>query len=153
MAAPDPQQWMSTQQAARVLNVSTQTIRRMVKAGELEAESLARPGGQTALRVRIKPQHPAPEPQQAATEPHQAAPDLVALALVERLTIKDETIRAQAETIADLRERIGRAEAATEAATTRAEMLYTDLERERQATLDALEAERRKTWWDKLRGR
>ena len=60
--------------------------------------------------------------------------------LLEMVAADRETIREQAGTIADLRERVGRAEAASEAAATRAGTLQAELDRLRTRPW-------RRVWW------
>ncbi len=74
---------LTGKEAAVNLGVSEATIRRMVKAGELEAEVLPRRGGQTSFRVRLRqgPLQPAPPDAMLSSErPNQpASPDPLAL--------------------------------------------------------------------------
>lgn len=142
MHDPDTRhEWVSVKQAAIHLGTSESDVRRRIRRGELESESIARPGG-TLLRVRL----PAPDTRQPiesapAPPPSQDAPD-IASGLLERLAAQDEAIAAKDAEIArinavalSLAERAGRAEA-----------LAAQFKAER-------DAERAKSWWDKLRGR
>jgi hypothetical protein len=155
MHAPDPRQptpeprlpGVSTRQAAIILGVSESDVRRRIKRGELAAESIARPGG-TLLRVLLDPRQDAsgaaPEsdstPSTVPTpEPLQDAP-AITTRLLEIVAADRETIRAQAATIGELNLRLGRAEATSEAASTRANTL--------QAELDRLRARSSwRAWW------
>jgi hypothetical protein len=135
--APEPRQiGVSTRQAAIILGTSESDVRRRIKRGELPAESVTRPGG-TLLRVLLDPRQDAPgaaptddpNPSTAPTpEPLQATPALTT-GLLEIVAADRETIRVQAETIAELSVRLGRAEAASEAASTRANTLQAEVER------------------------
>lgn len=152
-AAPDPPQpGVSTRQAAIILGTSQSDIRRRIKRGELPAESIARPGG-TLLRVLLDPHQDAPgaapdgEPTPStvpAPEPLQDAPALN-MRLLEIVSADRETIRMQAETIAELSERVGRAEAASEAASTRANTLQAEVDVLRAS--QTLPAWRQAPWW------
>jgi hypothetical protein len=141
MHTPDPRQpGISVKQAAIHFGTSESDIRRRIKRGELHAESISRAGG-TLLRVLIDAPGAAPasEPtpsKEPTPEPRQDAPALTTR-LLEIVAADRETIRAQAETIAELSMRVGRAETHAEAASTRANAL--------QAELDRLRA--RPSWW------
>jgi excisionase family DNA binding protein len=103
MPTPEPRlPGVSTREAAIILGVSEATVRRMIAAGDLAAEKIARPGG-TLLRVLID----TPEPFQEATEPRQAAPE-AAQEQSRALDILDAVIRANAETMDKQAERIDR---------------------------------------------
>lgn len=99
MHDPDTRhEWVSVKQAAIVLGTSESDVRRRIRRGELESESLSRPGG-TLLRVRL----PA-SPDTAAIE-SEATPDTrqdIASGLLERLTAMDATIAAKDAEIARL---------------------------------------------------
>ena len=84
------QEWVSVRQAAIHYGTSESDIRRRIKRGELESESLSRPGG-TLLRIRIA----APESSQHTPESSQHTPEVsqeIAAGLLERLTSQDATI-------------------------------------------------------------
>ena len=136
MHTPEPRlPGVSTRQAAIILGTSESDIRRRIKRGELAAESIPRPGG-TLLRVLLDDAidapgaAPTPEVFQSAPTPEalQDAPALT-MRLLETVSADRETIREQAETIADLNLRLGRAEAASEAASTRASTLQAEIDR------------------------
>jgi hypothetical protein len=123
---------VSVREAAIHFGTSESDIRRRIKRGELQAESIARPGG-TLLRVLLDAPGAAPadEPTPStvpAPGPLQDAPALTTR-LLEIVAADRETIRTQAETIAALSMRVGRAEAASEAASTRANTLQAEVER------------------------
>ena len=140
MHAPDTRQpapelrlpGVSVREAAIHFGTSESDIRRRIKRGELAAESIPRPGG-TLLRVLLDTPGPAPASETAsksgpAPEALQDAPALT-MRLLEIVAADRETIREQAATIGELRERVGRTEAASEAASTRANALQAELDR------------------------
>jgi excisionase family DNA binding protein len=103
MPTPEPRlPGVSTREAAISLGVSEATVRRMIAAGDLAAEKIARPGG-TLLRVLID----TPEPSQEAPEPRQAASE-AAQEQSRALDILDTVLRANAETMDKQAERIDR---------------------------------------------
>lgn len=137
-----PPGYESLQAAARRYGVSERTLRRRIEAGEIEAERVARPQG-SVLFVKLPPDaanaatlDPDQKNVQAAKDTASAppattdAPALTTRALdifsavfkgnLELIREKDVKIAADASTIADLRERVGRAEAARAAAEQRA---------------------------------
>lgn len=116
-------EWVSVHEASRRLNRSVSTIRRQIESGELvgEREPLAR--GSTRDRYRVRLDVPATphdasssesgdEPPEAS-EPPQDTPAAIT-GLLEIVAADRETMERQAETIAALRERAGRAEARVE---------------------------------------
>lgn len=128
MPPPDPHQGgVSTREAAAILGTSPSDVLRRIRAGELRAERFERRGG-TYFRVYLNPPQDAPgatpEPESsretgAAPEPLQDAPaattaalEILAAALASE---RDERQRLASEN-AELRERVGRAEARLEAA-------------------------------------
>ena len=144
MHDPDTRhEWVSVAQAAIHFGTSPSDIRRKIRRGELESESLPRPGG-TLLRVRI----PAPDTHQPiestpAPAPSQDAPPETAL-LLDRLEAAHERERAQADRIAALAAEKAKAEADATHAQQAAK-----IERERRveadkraATFEQLAAER-----------
>ncbi len=119
MHDPDTRhEWVSVKQAAIYLGTSESDVRRRIRRGELESESLARPGG-TLLRVRL----PTPDTRQPiesspAPETHQTAPhDLSALLsvalgpLTEALALERAERQKLAQEIRDLTARAATAEA------------------------------------------
>jgi len=133
MHTPEPRQpGISVREAAIHFGTSESDIRRRIKRGELRAESLPRAGG-TLLRVLLHapeatPTAEPPPSTEPAPEPRQDTPALTT-GLLEIISADRETIRAQAETIAELSLRVGRAEAASEAASTRATILQAEVDR------------------------
>ena len=124
MYTPEPRQTgVSVREAAILFGTSESDIRRRIKRGELVAESIAAAGRHAAAGALDAPgAAPTPEPTpstEPAPEPRQDAPALTTR-LLEIVSADRETIRAQAETIAELSMRVGRAEAASEAASTHA---------------------------------
>lgn len=155
MTTPEPRlPGISVREAAIRLGVSESDVRRRIQRGELRAEKLPRPGG-TLLRVLLDapadtptPPQPAPEARQDAPEAYQAMAGAVT-ALSDMTQRQGRQIDAQAETIADLRERIGRSDAAraawqarARAAEARAAELAAEVER-----LRGLAAEKARRWW------
>jgi hypothetical protein len=140
MHTPEPRQpGVSVREAAIHFETSESDIRRRIKRGELHAESLHRPGG-TLLRVLLDAPGAAPDgagsiESPPTPDPRQGAPALTE-GLLEILAADREVIRTQSETIAELSMRAGRAEAASEAASARANAL--------QVEVDRLRARR---WW------
>lgn len=138
-----PHEWVSVREAARRLGISPETVRRRIEAGELVGEREALGGSRERFRVRMetpqgasgeRPDMPMTPSTLDATETPTNASALTgrALEIMEALLRANaETFERQAETIADLRERAGRAEASLEAA---------------NAELTRL----RKPWWRKL---
>ena len=110
--------WLTVKQAAVEQGVSEATIRRMVRAGELEAEVLPRRGGQTTFRVRQRQAES--EPRQPASAPNQAALDLAAALTASLSSVAEHNhqraleIIKQAERIAALERENGRLEAQCE---------------------------------------
>lgn len=131
-------QWVSVGEAARRLNVSPSTIRRMIEAGKLVGEREMIGGSKEHYRVRfdapdapgeasdmLQAPPPTPSPPDASATPHDASAlserslDIFSAIFKGNLQIiheKDAAISRQAEQIADLRERVGRAEARADAA-------------------------------------
>lgn len=146
-----------------ILGTSQSDVLRRIRRGELQAESIQRPGG-TMLRVLIEPRQDAPgatsEPRQAQEQGHATATSESTLVAVQGLSdalVAERTERQRlAEENADLRERVGRAEAASEAHQTRAnlEAQRADLEKQRA---DQAEAEntrlKGRSLWDRIRNR
>jgi len=144
-SAQDRPAFVSVAEAARLLKVSTATVKRRIRDGSLEAEPLSRPQG-IEYRVRLprdvtppltdpagdvpaplsEPSYSEPPPltgsAHVATQDVSAAITAAVAPLAERLTVADrqltaqaETIERQAETIAELREDRGRLTAELEA--------------------------------------
>ena len=86
-------QQVSIDEAARLLGVSQDTIRRRIRNGELKAQQEARPQGYI-WRVLLPDEEPEPEGQ------HHVGDTYVSLELVESLR---NTIQRQDDTIAQLR--------------------------------------------------
>lgn len=139
--------------AART-GISPTEIRRQIRAGTLPAETFQRPQG-TYYRVIVDTPEDAPSTSQEAPDSRQEPP-LATQALVDALA--DERVERQrlAAENANMRERVGRAEERTIAADRRADAA----ERDRTALAERLriteierDAERRRSWLDKLLGR
>ena len=139
MHDPDTRhEWVSVKQAAIHFGTSESDVRRRIRRGELESESLARPGG-TLLRVRL-PAPPDTAPIESGATPDTRQHDSEALqeiasGLLERLSAQDATIAAKDAEIArinaEARTLAARAAAAEALAAERA----AELERERQRSL------------------
>jgi hypothetical protein len=158
-------QWVTVKQAAIHYGTSESDIRRRIKREELVAEITERPGG-TLLRVRIDAPHDTARPEdEAAPDTHQPTPEprqdmaaAIAAAvapLVERLAVADahllagaEARQVQIETIASLREQRARLETERDAARQHG----VNAAREVDRLAAELERERRRSWWDRLRG-
>jgi septal ring factor EnvC (AmiA/AmiB activator) len=140
MHAPEPRlPGVSVREAAIRVGTSESDIRRRIKRGELRAETFQRRGG-TLFRVFLddatdalgaapatemaSESRPAPEALQDAPAATTRALDI----LDALLRASAETIDRQAETIAELSVRVGRADAASEAASTRARALQAEIE-------------------------
>jgi excisionase family DNA binding protein len=105
-------------EAARTLGVSESTVRRLVKAGKLEAERVLRPQGYIWLVNVPAPSTDAPATrQQVATmegghppsaDPLAAWTRTVLEPLVAELSLSRQTIERQAQQLGDLREERGR---------------------------------------------
>jgi hypothetical protein len=165
MHDPDTRhQWVSVKQAAIHFGTSESDIRRRIRRGELESESLARPGG-TLLRVRLptpedtpdtrQSEIPTPETSHPAPEPSPAAPDTLQHALSAALGPLSEALASEraerqklAQENADLRERVGRAEEGERNASDALEAVTL----ERNALADEV-AWLKQPWWRRLRGR
>jgi len=119
-------EWIGTREAAARLGVSPSTIERMIRKGEVTAERVERPGGSRLLVRFDRPQEPhratsgdaGPIESDATSQARQATSD----ALTGLLAASAVTIDRQAQQIADLSERMGRAEAERD-------MLRAELER------------------------
>ena len=137
-------EWVSVGEASRRLNVSSSTIRRMIEAGALVGEREVIGGSKERYRVRLETQPDAPETRQTeqptpstgdASIASESTPAITERSLeifsavfkgdLELIQQKDAQILADASKIADLRERIGRAEAERDA-------LKAELERARR---------------------
>ena len=123
-------------EAARILGVSESTVRRLVKAGKLEAERVLRPQGYVwMVAVPAPSADPPGTRRQVGTAEGNHPPGSDALTawtrsvlepLVAELSLSRQTIERQAEQIADLREARGR--------------LLAELEHARQPPADAPES-------------
>jgi hypothetical protein len=151
MQSPDiRQRWVSFDEARMILRMTEGTLRRAIKAGTITAEQRRRnPDSPTDHRMVYevlvtdppddasdsKAVHPPGQSPTSATDPPEAATrvlDVLAAALIEE---REERQRLAAEN-ADLRERVGRAEAEVASATATANTL--------QAEVDRLRA---RPWW------
>lgn len=159
MFSDPPEGYVKSEEACRVLGISDRTLRRRVQAGTVEGEYIPRPQG-SILYVKL----PADAAAQAAgdtapdgdaaTEEPEAAPETrqdaaVVAMLLERLDGKDAAILAATE-------RAVRAEVERDAARLAASDLAAQLAAERASRARAeqeRDAERRRTWLDKLLGR
>jgi excisionase family DNA binding protein len=120
----------SVLEAARLLGISPTTVRRMVRAGSLQAERVLRPQGHTfVVLVPTDSQPAATSSQRVSTEARAEQPQADAMVsliqttigtvlgpLVGQLDAQRQTIERQAETIAELREDRGRQSAELERA-------------------------------------
>jgi excisionase family DNA binding protein len=127
MPAPDPRlPGVSTKEAAINLGVSEATVRRMIAAGELQAEKIARPGG-TLLRVLLDTNQAASSPFTSQEIPASDAVSDSTLVAIQGLVTALVAERERADRLiaenADLREQLGHVRAASEAVSTRAESL------------------------------
>jgi excisionase family DNA binding protein len=114
-------QRVSVAEAAAILGVSVATVRRRIRAGELEAETVLRPQG-SAFVVRLPVQASAgvsdaydsrqeprdtmrteASPEQAMLHLVQAAVTPILAPVMARMAEQEATIRQQAETIGELR--------------------------------------------------
>lgn len=147
MHAPEPRlPGISVREAAIHFGTSESDIRRRIKRGEIQAESIARPGG-TLLRVLIDAPGATPDPEPPSEpartpEPLQDAPALrTALESIGSLV---ERNAALSDRVAELEREAGRLEGEVQA---RADALEWT-----QARLDQAQAElervRRKRWWN-----
>ncbi len=147
-----PDGFVQAAQACRLLGISDRTLRRRVQAGTVEGEYIPRPQG-TVLYVKLPP-----ELEQAAGD---AAPDTAPRKPAETAEETEETHAASlAAHTAMFLERLDTAQAALLAATERATRAEVERDaaretaaRERDDVRSKLEAELRRTWWDRLRGR
>jgi hypothetical protein len=159
MQSPDTsQRWVPFDEACRILGRTPTTLRREIKAGRVVAEVLPRnpdnpADSRTVYRVRVDlPPEDAPTPTtapespsatEAATEPPAATTGL--LEILETLLVANgETMERQAEAIAELRERVGGAEA-------RAERRQAVRDRARNALAEYAERLRlaERPWWQR----
>jgi excisionase family DNA binding protein len=114
-------QLVSIAEAARVLNLSDSTVRRLVKAGRLEAQQVQRPQGHVWLvKVPASSQQPPEQPprQIAASPADPSAPPALASwmasvlePLVGELSVTRQQLVSQAETIGTLRADLANARA------------------------------------------
>lgn len=139
-------QWVSVGEAARRLNVSPSTIRRMIDAGKLEGTREIIGGDRDRFLVRFDapetrqddPPIESPDAPAATTE----APAVMVELLADLREMRQQQ-RDDASTIADLRERVGRAESDAEARSLALEWTQARLD---QANAE-LERVRRRRWW------
>lgn len=117
---------VSVAEAAVRLGISQTEVRRRIRAGRLEAEEQERPQG-TLLRVIFYTPEDAPSPVNQPPEAHQDAPAASLREILEPLTEAHERLFEAYREIADLRERVGRAEADASHATARADSLAEQL--------------------------
>lgn len=170
-ARNDPRyEWVNVSEASQRLGVSLSTVRRMVESGHLvgEREPLGRGSNRDRYLIRFDrkemPQDASPfeseDESSEAPERPQSAPEATTRALDimdALLRANAETFERQAETIAELRERVGRAEAGIEAANARAEQYALDYAEQferavrAEARAERAEAEltrqRARRWW------
>jgi cell pole-organizing protein PopZ len=151
--------WLSLPEYSRLTGTPESSVRALIKAGKLEAHREARAPGDPRevwkIMVDDPPAPPTEHPQPpAASEAQQPQPATTEPpALTTRLL---ETVLEQAETIAELRERVGRAEAAIDGANARAEQHALDYAEqfERAVRAEAEAARLReladRPWWRRL---
>lgn len=140
MPPPDPPQGgISTREAAAILGTSTSDVLRRIRAGTLRAERFERAGG-TYYRVYLDPPQDTPDAHQEPPEPRQDASEAIAAlrAIIEEERAERRQVAAEN---ADLRERIGRAEANAQQERARADRLQAELDRERN-----------RSWWQRAWG-
>ena len=116
-------QLVTLPEASRILGVSESTVRRMVKAGKLEADRVERSQGHLWLVKLPPPSSPGGgHPPTVATAEGSNPPPADALAawsatilgpIMARMAEQEGTIREQAETIGELRARVSTLEAHT----------------------------------------
>lgn len=156
MPAEPPEGFISSADACRLLRISDRTLRRRVKAGEIEGEYILRPQG-SILYVKLSAdaaEQTADEtapPADASSEGPEAAPETrqdtaVVAMLLERLDGKDAAILAATERAVRAETALEAAHQAAEAARAHLATVQAELERERQAG-DRLRARRWWRWW------
>lgn len=134
-----------------ILGTSQSDVLRRIRRGELQAESIPRPGG-TMLRVLIDAPGATPEaasdPRQYEGPPHATATSDATLAAVQGLSDALTAERGERQRLTDeLREETAR-RAASEATSEARQARITELEAER----DALKAIMARPWWRKMLG-
>lgn len=133
----------------------------MIESGELvgEREPLAKGSNRDRYRVRLDapatPQDAPPSEPTDASEPATTTSDATMRLL--------DVVLTQADTIADLRERLGKAEARAEMLTDARDQFAIDMGEQMERAIRAearaaalaadLEQERRRPWWRRLLGR
>jgi hypothetical protein len=113
---------VSVREASIRLGISETEIRRQIKAGKIEAEKLERPQG-TLLRVVFNDLADTPPQAEQPPSTSQETPPVALMSVLEDLTRSHERLYEAYQEIAALRERVGRAEADANHATTRADSL------------------------------
>jgi excisionase family DNA binding protein len=163
---PERYEWISVGEASRRLNVSPSTVRRMIEAGALVGERQVIGGSRERFLVRFDapdmPQEASGEASDApvagetpdAPEARSEPPDAIMALLAELREMRrqeNERRTADASQIAELRERVGRAEERAERLLAEKEQWALDVmeQTERAVRAEAeLQRLRGRRWWD-----
>jgi excisionase family DNA binding protein len=152
-----PYEWVSVAEAAKRLNVSVSTIRRLIESGELVGEREPLGGSRERYRVRM-PKDASGTPQ--TTDPPPGSPDApetpqdapaATTGLLEIIEGDRETIRGQAYTIGEQAARIAELEREAGRLEGRAELLQDERDRARNALAEYAERLRaaERPWWQR----